>query len=290
MRRPFAFILALIVILAILAGYQASGQTIPPPVHLPVVRLDATLTHTSTPTTRPTRPLAPTATASATPTPTDTKTPTVTPTETPTLIPCAGTVDLQNMRAYTRPRRPDDVFVAGEIVNNTDCNTGGVDIYAAVRNSAGEFDEATVTAAFGGLYRDEVWPFSVPLDGPPFNWNTFEARIVARRNYDPDERLSTLYQFGAEAEFGTSIIFPADGEVFRVTGYVRNGGRATDTVIAYVTMYDTSGRVMNGSYSRDAHLVLDPNEQASYLVEIDDWAGWPGHGDYASFRVVLRAH
>lgn len=198
-------VLVAILMLAYFVVQPATGQTIPPPVHLPLIQPGgSSVNQTPTPISTPTR--------TFTPTPTSTPTRTATPTNTPTQQP-AGNITIRKETLFEPFEGSNGLDIVGEVVNDTTGDVQFVKVNAVLRDANG----AILTGGDGYSMIDTLSPamaspFRVSLFNVPDGWQSYE--------------LTATYSQASHGPIGldlSDIETYFDGfDAFHVRGNVRN--------------------------------------------------------------------
>jgi hypothetical protein len=285
------FVIALVAIIALAAlvapGSRpvATGQTVPPPVYLPLIQMvdQAAMTPTPTPTpTRfptvtPTEISMPTLTPSRTPTSLPTSTSSPTPTNTPTQQP-TGDMDIRNTSAFVPYEGSDSLYIVGEVINNTNGNVQFVRVNAVLRDAGGSI----VTGGNGYSLIDThspgmTAPFRVSLFNVPAGWHTYDLTVNYSTSADGPIGLELS---DIEHYFDGSNAFHARGNVRNQTGENR------EYVKIFVTLYDSAGVVIGADHHYVNPTDLAPGQQVLFDADVYFWNGKPDRGRIASYRVA----
>jgi len=233
-----------------IAAAPGPGTYLPLVLRVPTLSPTATSTRTATVTRTATRQATATATATHTPilyaTATRTPTPTRTPTRTP--IPSAGVTVLGNHSTYGTTL--GDLYIMGEIRNNTSADLEFVRVTANLFSADGQL-RAT---AYGYAKLDPLPPdvstcFNILFLSPPADWSYYEFELPT---YHADgDPLPTLTVFNDSGAYDPTY------DWYTIIGQVRNdAGVRVEYVRAIGTLYNAGGTVIgcNTGYVSSTHL------------------------------------
>lgn len=232
----------------------ATGQTIPPPLHLPIVQSGQTALATLGP-----------------PTPFPTNTPTATPTATYT--PEGGGVTIRRTATYYNS--VGGIQIVGEVVNESS-SVVTVIVNAVLRNSTGEVIRSSQrNTLILYLLPGMASPFDIPMGSPQETWATYE---ITPTWYTGDSSPIVLGPLDVEAYLDADNIYHVHGRAENIT-------TRTSPMIAVVTLYGHDGNVVGAG--RDAVLRSQPGMLWPFDVVMSEWAGRPNPDAIANYALIV---
>jgi len=192
---------------------------------------------------------APTPSPSPTPTPVSTSSPTPAPTATP--IP--GTVDVLNVAQRSSSSY---VYITGEVQNNTGGSIYDVEIAVTFYNADGTVAGSTCGYAYYYWVPNRTRAPFVLITSPQAGWSWYKLST----SWDTGSYIAYNHNFSI---MNTNAYW--SGSVYYVVGEIRNDTAYTwQFVRPVVTVYDSSGRVIDAEDTYVASTNLAPGQTSSF--------------------------
>ncbi len=213
-----------------------------------------------------------------TPTPTKTLVPTPTLTSTPTPTQVPPSVRVLSSTAFNPYEGSNDLYIVGEVLNNTASNVEFVRINATLRDLSGNVVDSDYTYSDIGILTPGMKsPFNVIFFDPP-QWATYDLVVT----------WSTTSSYPYPLELLNSTFYFDSYDAFHVAGEIRNQYSVDRTYVeAYLTLYDASGTVIGVGSAFTNPYDLTPGLTASFDVEVYPWAGKPDRSRVASLQLQV---
>lgn len=171
-----------------------------------------------------------------------------------------------------------NIYIAGEVLNNTGSNVRFVQISGTLRDVNGSVVDSTYTYAdISVVTPNNKSPFLMIFSDPPA-WATYELTV----SWDTTSELPYPLQILNSTSYFDS------SDAFHVVGEITNQYSEERTFIeAYVTIYDSNGNVIGVGSSYTNPYDLTPGETASFDTDIYFWKGKPDQNQVASFSLQV---
>jgi len=170
------------------------------------------------------------------------------------------------------------LYIVGEVLNNTGSNVRFVKIYGTLRNGSGNVVGSDYTYSDISILSPQMTsPFMLIFsDVQP--WSTYELNVV----------WSTTSEYPRVLEVLNRTSYFDSLHAFHVVGEVRNQFTSTrEYVEAYVTMYDSAGKVIGvgSTYTNPEHIA--PGQTASFDVDCYFWKYKPSRSKVARYLLQV---
>jgi len=168
--------------------------------------------------------------------------------------------------------------IVGEVLNNTASNVS-INIYGTLRDTNGNVVDSAATSSYIDVVSPGMKsPFCIEFFDPP-SWATYELVVTWSV-----EAYSQLYSL----ELLNHMSYFDSNNDYHVVGEIRNQYSVNRTsIMAYVTLYGSSGEVIGVEYSFTNPPDLAPGQTASFDTEVWNWLGKPDRNQVASISLQV---
>ncbi|MGE5221574.1 MAG: FxLYD domain-containing protein [Omnitrophica WOR_2 bacterium] len=176
----------------------------------------------------------------------------------------SGEVSILSHNAYVPYEGSNDLYIVGEVKNNTNSNIGFVSVKATLRDSSGTLvDVASSYTMVSTLSPGEKSPFQIMFFYLE-PWTSYELSV----NWDTTAQVSyPLMVLSVNKSYDPLGDFHLVGEV------VNQYSEPRTWVKAVATLYDMSGNVIGAETTYVDPYDLDPGQTATFDILAMSWKG-----------------
>jgi hypothetical protein len=170
-----------------------------------------------------------------------------------------------------------DVYIVGEVQNNTASNVRFVKISAVFRDAGGQTVGTDYSYALAeAMTPGALSPFRIIFDKAPA-WSTYDLTVT----------YSTTTAGWYVLELLNTETYYDSLDAFHVRGKVKNQYPVQKkSVTLFLTLYDSSGRVIGVDWGYLSPSTIDPGAEVSFDVDCYFWMGKPQHSLVAHYAIV----